>query len=100
MMRVLRAIANGALKSTQPLLQTTHPPTHLHPVSRSNGTLEFSIKGKNTDAFFPVRVNFSSAETLCPIQVTSIIPADASPGDKALRYSVSTSLTVEEFLIE
>jgi len=94
-MRVLRAIANGALKSTQ--LQQH---THLHPVSRSNGTLEFSIKGKNTDAFFPVRVNFSSAETLCPIQVTSIIPADASPGDKALRYSVSTSLTVEEFLIE
>ena len=77
------------------LTHTLH--THAH---RSNGTLEFSIKGKNTDALFPVRVNFSSAETLCPIQITSIIPADGSPGDKALRYSVSTSLTVEEFLIE
>ena len=67
---------------------------------RSNGTLEFSIKGKNTDAFFPVRVNFASAETLCPIRVASIIPADGAPGDKPLRYSVATSLSVEEYVIE
>lgn len=89
----------------------TNPHPHLPPLPvpslslprprcRSNGTLEFSIKGKNTDAFFPVRVNFASAETLCPIRVASIIPVDGAPGDKPLRYSVATSLTVEEYVIE
>lgn len=41
--------------------------------SKSSGSLEFTISGSNTDAFFPVQVGFRSETLLCPIQVTSVI---------------------------
>ena len=62
--------------------------------------MEFSFKGRNPKVIFPVSVAFTSADTLCPIQVTSIIPSDAAVGDKPLRFSATKALTVDEYVIE
>jgi hypothetical protein len=76
-----------------------HTHTHTqHPCS--SGTLEFSFKGRNPKAIFPVSVTFTSADTLCPIAVTAVLPSDASVGDKPLRYSATKTLTVDEYTIE
>mmetsp|Transcript_10664 Transcript_10664/g.14954 ORF Transcript_10664/g.14954 Transcript_10664/m.14954 type:complete len:536 (+) Transcript_10664:63-1670(+) len=40
--------------------------------SNSSGSLEFSIAGADTDAFFPCQVMFKSDTLLCPIQVTNV----------------------------
>jgi hypothetical protein len=39
-------------------------------VINSAGSMEFSIAGHNTDAFFPIQVGFTSETLLCPIEVT------------------------------
>lgn len=81
----------GALGGKEP----SHP--HLPPPlpTSSTGTLEFTVKGKSVDSFFPVQVTFSSVDTLCPIALESIVPADAEPTDKPLRYSVTKTLSGE-----
>jgi hypothetical protein len=58
--------------------------------NNSTGSMEFSIAGSNTDAFFPVQVGFSSDTLLCPIDVTGIVSsADGShiPNDLTRRFS-------------
>ncbi len=48
------------------------------------------------DAFFPVSVNFTSTDTLCPIDVTSVMPYE---GDE-LRFSATKTLLVDEYQVE
>ena len=48
------------------------------------------------DAFFPVSVNFSSADTLCPIDVSSVVPYDGGP----LRFSSTKTLQTDEYVVE
>jgi coatomer subunit delta len=62
-----------------------------------SGTLEFNIKGKNLDAFFPVTVTFTSSDLLCPIAVDNIVTVDES---QPVRYGASRSLLVESYHIE
>ena len=62
--------------------------------------MEFSFKGRNPKCIFPVSVAFTSTDTLCPIDVTSVIPSDGAVGDKPLRFSATKSLTVDEYTIE
>ena len=47
---------------------------HFDQVDASNatGSMEFSISGHDTDAFFPVQVGFRSETLLCPVQVASV----------------------------
>lgn len=62
-----------------------------------NGTLEFNIRGRDVDVFYPVALSFTSADTLCPIDVdtvTSVAPEDAG---KTIRTSVSKTLQVERY---
>ncbi|GKY95431.1 hypothetical protein MPSEU_000504600 [Mayamaea pseudoterrestris] len=40
--------------------------------SNSTGSLEFSIPGNDTDAFFPVQIGFRSETLLCPVQIASV----------------------------
>jgi hypothetical protein len=48
--------------------------------NNSTGSMEFSIAGDNTDAFFPIQVGFNSETLLCPIDVTGVVSsADGSP---------------------
>lgn len=40
--------------------------------SNSTGSLEFSIAGSNTDAFFPVQMSFSSENLFLPLELTGV----------------------------
>lgn len=40
--------------------------------TNSTASMEFSISGSNTDAFFPVQIGFRSETLLCPLQVLSV----------------------------
>ena len=62
--------------------------------------LEFSFKARNPKVIFPVAVSFTSGDSICPIEVASVLPTDANIGDKPLRYSAKKTLTVDEYLIE
>jgi hypothetical protein len=58
--------------------------------NNSTGSMEFSIAGNDTDAFFPIQVGFNSDTLLCPIDVTGIVSsADGSPipNDLTRRFS-------------
>ena len=48
------------------------------------------------DAFFPVNVSFSSTDTLCPIDVASVVPYDGGP----LRFSATKTLQTDEYTVE
>jgi len=61
------------------------------------GALEFSVKGRSEDAFFPVTVTFTSSDLLCPLAVASVTPVG---DDKPLRYSASRSLATESYTVE
>jgi coatomer subunit delta len=41
--------------------------------NNATASLEFSIAGSNTEAFFPIQIGFRSETLLCPIQVVSVI---------------------------
>lgn len=40
--------------------------------TNTTGSMEFSISGHDTDAFFPVQVGFRSETLLCPVQISSV----------------------------
>lgn len=40
--------------------------------NNSSGTLEFTIAGTNTEAFFPLAVSFVSQSMLCPIEIVDV----------------------------
>jgi hypothetical protein len=64
----------------------------------SNAVLEFTVKGKSADAFFPVRVAFVGVEaTICDIDVDDVVALDDS---RSLRHSVVKSLAVDSYTIE
>jgi len=61
--------------------------------NNSTGSMEFSIAGSDTDAFFPLQVGFKSETLLCPIEVTNIVSsADGSPipNDLTRRFTPDT----------
>lgn len=64
------------------------------------GTLEFTIKGKSVDAFFPVNISFTSTDSLNPVAVVSVVPADSAPTDKPLRFSATKLLATDEYIVE
>lgn len=65
--------------------------------SNSTGSLEFTIPQKNTDAFFPIEVSFSSTELFCKVDVTSVTSAD---GSTPLQYGLSKHMSTEEYVIQ
>jgi hypothetical protein len=66
----------------------------------ATGGLEFSVKagrGVTLDSFFPVRVSFSSPDTLSGLRVLDVVAAEDG---KQLRHSVASGLSVDEYLVE
>ena len=64
----------------------------------SNAVLEFSVKGKSADAFFPVNVAFVGADcAICAVDVEDVVALDDG---RSLRYSVAKSLVVDQYVIE
>jgi coatomer subunit delta len=65
--------------------------------SNSSGTLEFTVAQRNSDAFFPIAVVFSSSQLLCQIDVSSVTtPNGATP----IQYGLTKVLSPEEYVIE
>lgn len=66
--------------------------------SSSTAVLEFTVKGKSVDAFFPVNVAFVGADcSICPVDVEDVAALDDG---RSLRFSVSKTLVVDQYVIE
>ncbi|KAL3929545.1 MAG: hypothetical protein SGBAC_012163 [Bacillariaceae sp.] len=48
--------------------------------TNSSGSLEFSVAGNDSDAFFPIQIGFRSQTLLCPIAITGV--TDTSSGSR------------------
>jgi hypothetical protein len=66
----------------------------------SSGTLEFTIKGRSPDAFFPVSVAFTSADTLCPITVTNVLPVDEPEDGRPLRFAYTKGMRSDGYTVD
>eukprot|EP00603_Paraphysomonas_imperforata_P000799 CAMPEP_0114422556 /NCGR_PEP_ID=MMETSP0103-20121206/5672_1 /TAXON_ID=37642 ORGANISM="Paraphysomonas imperforata, Strain PA2" /NCGR_SAMPLE_ID=MMETSP0103 /ASSEMBLY_ACC=CAM_ASM_000201 /LENGTH=521 /DNA_ID=CAMNT_0001591147 /DNA_START=49 /DNA_END=1614 /DNA_ORIENTATION=+ len=65
--------------------------------SNASGSLEFTIAQKDTDAFFPISVGFSSQQLFCGIEVLKVASAD---GANPIQYGISQLMSAEEYTIE
>jgi hypothetical protein len=65
--------------------------------SNASGCLEFNIAQKDTDAFFPIAVNFSSQQLFCGIEVVKVSSGD---GSTPIQYGLSQLMSAEEYTIE
>lgn len=72
---------------------------HIESIAGDNsaGSLEFAIKSRNEDGFFPVSLAFSAGETLCPLAVRDVTSLDDG---RSLRFTSSKSLAVESYSVE
>lgn len=64
--------------------------------AHSSGVLEFTVKGDDADAFFPLIVQFQSTKTLCDLSVNAVITVD---DDTPLRTGVEAQLTTDNYVI-
>lgn len=62
--------------------------------SNTDGTLEFSIKSRDANDFFPVLVNFSSPKSYAGISVSSVTLVD---NDATVDYSQNISFSPERY---
>lgn len=63
--------------------------------SNSSGNLEFSISQKDSDAFFPIHVEFSSKRLYCPMDIQEVTLANGA----SQLYGISKGLSTEEYII-
>ena len=64
--------------------------------SNRSGSMEFVISVADTDAFFPIDVNFSSSKTFCDIAVSSIArTTDGAP----VTFSEKTMMLVDSYQV-
>jgi coatomer subunit delta len=65
--------------------------------SNSSGSFEFTITQKQSDAFFPININFSSSQLLCDLEVVTVTnPNSSTP----IQYGLSKLMSTEEYTIE
>jgi coatomer subunit delta len=64
--------------------------------SNSSGSLEFSIQQRDTNAFFPISVHFSSKQLYCPIDITEVTTA---VNDSPVMFGYSKAMSSAEFII-
>jgi hypothetical protein len=65
--------------------------------SNSTGSLEFTIAQKNSDAFFPITVQFESQKLFCDLDVVNVRTAD---GSSPIQYGIQKSMGADEYTIE
>lgn len=65
--------------------------------SNASGSLEFTIAQKDSDAFFPITVDFSSQQLFCGIEVLKVASAD---GSTPIQYGMTQLMSSEEYTIE
>lgn len=65
--------------------------------SNSTGSLEFSIAQKDTDAFFPITVEFSSQSLFVDVEVSGVTSVGSGG---PLQYGFSKGMSSDEYFIE
>lgn len=65
--------------------------------SNASGSLEFTIAQKDTDAFFPISVGFTSQQLFCGIEVVKVASAD---GSNPIQYGLTQVMASDEYTIE
>lgn len=60
--------------------------------SNSTGSLEFNIAQRNSDAFFPIVVSFSSHQLYCNVDVTAVQYPDGS----SIQYGLTKNMSSED----
>lgn len=65
--------------------------------SNSSGSFEFTIPQKQSDAFFPITVSFTSSQLLCSIDVTTVTNPNTSI---PIQYGLTKFMGTEEYTIE
>lgn len=65
--------------------------------SNASGSMEFTLQQRNTDAFFPINVQFSSQKLYCSVEVVSVNSAAA--GARPMVYGLTQGLSTEEYKI-
>ena len=69
---------------------------HLVDSSNPSGSLEFSILQRNTDAFFPIQVQFSSRQLYCNLEVVSVKTLDSG---SPIIYGLTKGMSSDEYVI-
>lgn len=64
--------------------------------SNTSGSLEFNIQQRNTDAFFPINVNFASQTLYSGVEVVSV---NAGGSGAPVVYGLTKSMSSEEYVI-
>lgn len=62
--------------------------------SNRTGSLEFVVPATNPDSFFPVDVQFSSAQTLCQLAVKGVINTQT---DAPVKYGFTSQLATDGY---
>lgn len=64
--------------------------------SNTSGSLEFNVQQRNTDAFFPIAVNFASQKLYSGVEVVSV---NAGGSGAPVVYGLTKSMSSEEYII-
>lgn len=65
--------------------------------SNSSGSLEFHIQQRNSDAFFPIAVQFSSQQLYCNVDVASV--RSVGGAGLPIQYGLSRGMSSEDYVI-
>jgi coatomer subunit delta len=64
--------------------------------SNASGSLEFNIAQRDSNAFFPINVHFSSKQLFCPVEVLEV---QAMGTGAPILYGLSRGMASEEYVI-
>ena len=64
--------------------------------SNSSGSLEFNIAQRDSDAFFPIQVDFASTQMYCNVEVQSV---RSVTNNGAIQYGLTKGMSSEEYTI-
>jgi len=63
--------------------------------SNMSGSLEFSVQGRNTDAFFPIQMSFNSSNTYASIDIAGVSPVDSQ---SIIPFGLISNLSTESYV--
>jgi hypothetical protein len=64
--------------------------------SNSTGSLEFNVQQRDSEAFFPINVQFASQKLYSSVEVVSVLNASGAP----VVYGLSKTMSSEEYEIK
>jgi hypothetical protein len=64
--------------------------------TNKSGSMEFSMEGEDTGAFFPIRVSYHSSRSYFNLEVADVVEVD---GGASVAFSQEISFTPDEYSI-